>query len=121
MLSAYAVPILVVIGLYTAGAIGQLFAPRAFLGMLFGVKTDDAFTLFIARHWALLASLVGALLVYAAFHPEVRAPALLVAIVEKLSVAPLLFLGPWRRTPAATRMAVIDGAMGVILAGCLVG
>ncbi|HMK73296.1 MAG TPA: hypothetical protein VK454_08145 [Myxococcaceae bacterium] len=115
MLAAYAVPILVVIGIYTAGAIGQFFVPRTFLGLLFGVKTDDPFTLFIARHWALLASLVGALLVYAAFHPEVRTPAVAVAFVEKISLAPLVFLGGWRRTAAATRMAVIDAVMAVVL------
>jgi len=115
MISAHGVAILVATGVYTAGALLQLFAPRTSLALIFGVQTGDPFTLLISRHWGLLAALVGSLLVYSAFHPEVRAPVMVVAIVEKLVLAGLTFFGSWKRTPAATRTAVVDVAIAVLL------
>jgi hypothetical protein len=40
----------------------------------------------LARHWGLLIFCVGALLVYTAFYPPVRAPILLVAVIEKVGL-----------------------------------
>jgi hypothetical protein len=109
-------------GLYTGLALVQFLAPKRFLrAFTFGVDTDDAFTLLLARHWALLAALVGALLFYSASHPAVRAPAMAVAAVEKLAIAGLVFFGGWARTKAATRLAVVDAAMGAVLVVCLAG
>lgn len=115
MIASHSFAILVATGVYTAGAVLQLFAPRTSLAMIFGIQTDERFTLLIARHWGLLAALVGSLLVYSAFHPEVRAPVVAVAILEKLAFAGLAFFGSWKRTPAATRTAVVDVAIAVLL------
>jgi len=120
--SAHAGTVLLVVGLYTLLALPQVLVPRLFLARVtFGVQTDDAFTLLLARHWAVLAALVGGLLLYAAFHPEVQRPALLLGAVEKLALAALVFLGRWKRTPGATRLAAADALMGAALAGCLLG
>ena len=109
-------PLLLVIGLFTLGALPQFFVPRLTLfRVTFGVETNDPFTLLLARHWALLASLVGALLVYAAYHPPVRAAAMCVAGVEKLGLAGLVLFGGWKRTPTATRLAAADAVMGLVL------
>ena len=89
--------------------------------MTFGAQTADPFTLLLARHWALLAALLGGLLLYAVGHPEVRMPAMLMAAVEKLALAGLVFFGGWKRTPAATRLAVVDAVMGVVLLLALAG
>ena len=119
-MSSYLSTLLLVIGLYTAGALPQLFAPKFFLARVtFGVDTAEPFTLLLARHWALLAALVGALLVYAAYHPEVRAPAMLLAAVEKFGLAGAILFGGWKRTAAATRLAVADAVMATVLVLCL--
>jgi hypothetical protein len=121
-MSAYLPAILLVIGLYTALALPQVFAPKFFLEKVtFGAQSDDALTLLLARHWALLATLVGVLLIYAASHPEVRATAMVIAAVEKLALAAFVFFGGWKRTATATRTAVVDAAMGVVLLLCLPG
>lgn len=118
----YLSTLLLVVGLYTAGALPQVFAPRWFLQRVtLGVETNDALTLLLARHWAGLATLVGSLLVYAAYHPEVRAPAMFIGCVEKLAFAGLIFFGSWKRTATATRLALIDAVMGVVLLLGLVG
>jgi hypothetical protein len=107
--------ILVVTGVYTAAAILQFFAPRLGLTRLtFGADSSEPFTLLLAQHWALLAGLLGGLLVYAGYHPEVRGPVMLVAAVEKLGLAGLVLFGRWPRTPLATRMAVIDVVIAVV-------
>jgi hypothetical protein len=109
-------------GVYTLLALPQFFAPKFFLERVtFGAQTNDPLTLLLARHWALLAALVGALLIYAADHPEVRAPAMSIAAIEKLALAALIFFSGWKRTAAATRLAVVDAAMGVALVLALAG
>jgi hypothetical protein len=114
--------ILLVIGIYTLLALGQVFAPRLFLAKVtFGADTSDPLALLLARHWALLAALVGALLVYAAYHSEVQRPAMAIAAVEKLALAGLIFFGGWKRTPTSTRTAVVDAVMGLVLLLCLAG
>jgi hypothetical protein len=42
------------------------------LKVLFGQAPADALSRVIARHWALLVGLVGALLVYAAYYAEIQ-------------------------------------------------
>jgi hypothetical protein len=121
-MNAHLSVILYVVGVYTVLALPQFFAPRLCLEkMTFGAQTTDPLTLLLARHWALLSALVGGLLIYAAAHPEVRSPAMLIAAVEKLALAGLLFLGGWKRTAAATRLAVVDAVMGVVLVLALAG
>ena len=74
MLAAQIEWILLITGLATAGALALFLAPVPMLRMLFGQAPSDALSLLIARHWGLLVCLVGALLVYAAYHPEIRVP-----------------------------------------------
>jgi hypothetical protein len=122
MMSSHLHAILLVIGLYTVTALPQFFVPRLFLARVtLGAETSDPLTLLLARHWALLAALVGGLLVYAAYHPEVQGPAMAIAAVEKLALAALLFFGSWKRPAAATRLAVVDAGMGAVLVLCLAG
>jgi len=64
----------------------QFVAPAPILRMIFGATGEIG--LAVARHWGLLIFLVGALLIYAAFHPWVRGPAMVVAVIEKAVLGP---------------------------------
>ena len=86
MLAAHIELILLITGLATAGALVLFLAPVTMMKMLFGQAPSDALSLLIARHWGLLVCLVGTLLIYAAYHAEVRVPTLIVAIVEKAAL-----------------------------------
>src|SRR5713226_3791640 len=97
MLAAQIVPILLVTGLATAGALVLFLAPVTMMKMLFGQAPADALSLLIARHWGLLVCLVGALLIYAAYHAESRVPVLIVAIAEKAAFAFGMFISPFHR------------------------
>src|SRR5216684_8337375 len=106
--------ILVITGVATAGALTLALAPDMMMNMLFGQAPSDALSLLIARHWALLVGLVGALLVYAAYHAEIRVPTLIVAIVEKAVFALGMFISPFRRRPSVLVMALADAGMAAV-------
>jgi hypothetical protein len=121
MLAAHSELILLITGLATAGALVLCLAPVTMTKMLFGQAPSDAASLFIVRHWGLLVSLVGALLIYAAYHPDVRVPALVVAIVEKAAIALGLLISPLRRRPAVLLMVLADGGMALVFLVYLLG
>ena len=121
MLAAHIELILLITGLATAGVLIVSVAPVAVMKMLFGQAPSDALSLFIARHWGLLVCLVGALLMYAAYHAEVRVPTLIVAIAEKAALVLGLLLSPFRRRPTVLAMALADAGMSAVYVVYLTG
>jgi hypothetical protein len=106
--------ILVVTGGMTAGAIGFFLFPRLLLQRVFGVEEIGLAMTLVTRHWGLLLSLLGALLVYAAFEPGLRVSVMVVATIEKIVFAGLVFLGPLKRSGIAKCAAVGDGLMALL-------
>jgi hypothetical protein len=121
MLAAHIELILLITGLATAGALVLFLAPDTMMKLLFGQAPADALSRLIARHWGLLVFLVGALLVYAAYHADVRAPTLIVAIVEKVAFALGVFLSPFRRRPTVLVMGLADAGMAAVYLAYLTG
>ena len=106
--------ILVLTGLATASALVLFLAPVTMMRMLFGQAPSDALSILIVRHWGLLVGLVGTLLIYAAYHSEIRVPTLIVAIVEKAAFALGVFLSPFHRRPTVFAMALADAGMAAV-------
>jgi hypothetical protein len=106
--------ILLLTGLATAGALVMVLAPARTLKLLFGQSSFDTTSLLIARHWGLLIFLVGALLVYAASHAEIRGPTLIIAGIEKAAFASSVFLSPLRQYRMAFVAAVADASMAAL-------
>jgi hypothetical protein len=75
----------------------------------------------VARHWGLLTFLVGALLVYAAFHPSVRGPVMVVAVIEKVALGLGIFGTSLRTHPAAAAAAAGDSLIALIYVLYLAG
>ena len=121
MVAAQIELILLITGLATAGALVLFLAPVTMMKMLFGQAPDDALSLLIARHWGLLVCLVGALLIYAAYHAEIRVPTLIVAVVEKAAFALGVLLSPFRRRPAVLGIALADAGMAAVYLMYLTG
>src|SRR5262249_15248619 len=113
--------ILLISGLATAGFLVAFLAPVPVMKMLFGHAPSDALSLFSARHWGLLVGLVGALLIYAAYHAEVRVPTLIVAIVEKVALVLGLLISPFRKRPTVLAMALADAGMSAVYVMYLTG
>jgi hypothetical protein len=121
MLAAQIEWILWVTGLATAGAVVLFLAPDTMMKKLFGQAPADALSQLVARHWGLLIGLVGALLLYAAYHAEVRVPTLIVAIAEKAAFALGIFVSPFRNRPAVFAMALADTGMAAVYVLYLTG
>jgi uncharacterized membrane protein YczE len=121
MLAAQIEPILLLTGLATAGAVVLFLAPVTMMKLVFGQAPSDALSVLITRHWGLLVGLVGALLMYAAYHAEVRVPTLIFAIVEKAAIALGVSISPFRRRPAALVVALADAGMASLYLMYLAG
>ncbi|MCR9145238.1 MAG: hypothetical protein NXI24_23570 [bacterium] len=75
--------ILYVTGAITAGVALVAVAPAAVLQMLVGVQPGDHVGIFFARHWAIVVTIVGVLLMAAASQANLREPILIAACVSK--------------------------------------
>jgi len=113
--------ILVITGVATAGALTLALWPDMMMNMLFGQTPADAISILIARHRGLLVGLVGALLVYAAYHAEIRVPTLIVASAEKAAFAVGMFFSPFRQRKAVLVMALADAGMAAVYLIYLIG
>jgi hypothetical protein len=121
MLAGHIELILWVTGLATIGALVVFLAPVPVMKAVFGQAPPDALSLLIARHWGLLVSLVGALLIYAAYHAEVRIPVLTVAIVEKVVLVLGLLLSSFRRRAQVLAIVLGDTSMAMVYLFYLAG
>ena len=122
MISSNISTILLVTGLVTMQPLLQFLFPAAFLKLLNKIEIRDEAGLFFARHWGMMAFVVGGLLVYAAGQPEVRLPIVSAALIEKAALVLVIALN-WNK-PFGKGFAVallFDGACCVIYGLYLAG
>ena len=113
--------ILMVTGFVTMLPLLQFLFPAAFLKLHNKIETRDEAGLFFARHWGMMAFVVGGL-VYAAGYPQARLPIVGAALIEKAAMLLLIALN-WNR-PFGKGFAVtllFDGACCVIYGLYLAG
>jgi hypothetical protein len=89
--------------------------------MIYGEAPTDVVGLAVERHWGLLAFLIGALLIYAAFYPPIRNPVMVVAVIEKAALGLGLFGTSLRSHPAAAAAAASDSLIALIYVLYLAG
>ncbi|MFA6231535.1 MAG: hypothetical protein WC617_15380 [Rhodanobacter sp.] len=97
--------VLLVSGAFTMLPIVIFLLPTRGPRLLFGVDAPDGAGGLFTRHWSLLAPSLGALLIYAAWHPELRTPLMLAAGIEKAGLVGLI-LADWKK-PHTARMRPI--------------
>jgi len=113
--------ILVITGVLTASMLAQFVAPSWVVPHTFGELPSDPLSKMFARHWGLLLFCIGALLIYAAFHPSVRAPAMVVASIEKVGFVACVFGTSVRERRMASIMAAGDAVMVIMFVLYLAG
>jgi len=113
--------ILIVTGVLTATMLAQFVTPSWTLRHAFGEVPSGTVAIVLARHWGLLLFCVGMLLVYSAFHPTVRQPAVVLASVEKVGFAACVFGTSLRQRRIPSIMATGDALMAVIYVLFLLG
>lgn len=108
-------PVMLISGLITGTMIYAAIAPDAALQSMFGDALQGKLAQLLVRNWAILITLVGAMLIYGAFRPAVRNLVLLVAIVSKVAFIGLVVAYGFSGSSAGT--AIWLDAAFVILFG----
>lgn len=108
MFDSYVNILLLVSGLATCSAILQFLAPAKFTQKLFDVDISQPGVVMLSRHWSLLASLVGCLLLSGIVWPVMIPAAMLIAGIEKLVFASLLLFSGVPRSPVRWGFALSD-------------
>ena len=112
--------IMLITGLLTCTMIYALFLPDAALKSMFGESLGDtALAQIVVRSWGALITLIGAMLVYGAFRPQLRPMILAIAGLSKLTFVGLLLLMGSQYLPNTITTILVDGIAIVLFAFCL--
>ena len=109
--------IMLVSGLFTCSMLQAFIRPGASLTAMFGESTTETVGLMVVRNWGALIALVGAMLIYGAYHVDMRPIVLIVAGVSKLVFIGLIVSHGGRFLRGQAKMAiVVDSLMIVVFA-----
>jgi hypothetical protein len=107
--------IMLVSGLLTCTMIYAAIAPQAALRGTFGEALTGPVAEIVVRNWGVLITLVGAMLVYGAFHAAVRPLVLAVAAASKLVFILLVLAQGGRYLGHQAGIAIAIDAVWVVL------
>jgi hypothetical protein len=108
-------------GVLTCTMALAIVAPQLALQRTFGATLEGPLAEVVVRSWGMLVTLVGAMLIYAAYRPVYRPLVLLVAALSKAMLL-ILIAGPGREFAAtATPVIVADGLMVLLFSIYLLG
>ncbi len=112
--------IMLVCGVLTLTMVYAAVAPEAALRSIFGDSMDGgAIFEVVVRSWGALIALIGAMLVYGAFHPEVRPLVLVATAASKLVFITLIMVFGRQYLATAGPVVGIDLVMVGIFAAYL--
>jgi hypothetical protein len=92
-------------------------APQAALRGMFGETLDGPLAEIVVRNWAVLITLIGAMLIYGAYHASVRPLVLAVAALSKLAFIGLVLAQGSRYLGQQAGVAIAIDAVWVVLFG----
>jgi len=107
--------IMLVSGGLTFTMVYAALAPSAALRSSFGESLDGPLADIVVRNWGALIALIGAMLVYGAFRPAVRALALTVAGLSKIIFITLILTSGRQFLDEQIAVSVIVDSVMVIL------
>lgn len=106
--------IMLIVGVLTCTMVFAAIAPQAALRSTFGETLEGPLAGIVVRNWGALIALVGAMLIYGAYHPPVRALVLVVAAASKLVFIGLV-LSHGRRYLGKAGLALAVDSLAVVL------
>lgn len=115
MASRLAKPVLIVSGLVTCTMAYAAIDPAGALASTFNSSLDGPAAEVVVRNWGVLITLIGLMLIYAAFKPQVRGLVLTVATVSKLTFAGLILSQADAFAGGSALMAVGVDAVFILL------
>lgn len=104
--------IMLVSGVITFTMISAAFAPQLALSSMFGSSLEGALAEVIVRQFGVAVALVGGMLIYGAFNPDVRPLVLIVASIGKLAFVTLVVVYGFAQQ--LMHVVIMDGSMVLI-------
>jgi hypothetical protein len=113
--------IMLVAGALTCTMIYAAIAPQAALRSTFGEALEGQVAEIVVRNWGVLIALIGAMLLYGAYHPPVRPLVLSVAATSKIVFIGLVLAHGGRYLGQAGVAIAIDVIMVALFVSYLIG
>jgi len=110
--------IMLMSGALTCTMVYAVVAPQAALRSTFGETLEGPLAEIVVRNWGALITLVGTMLIYGAFNPQVRSLALTVAGASKLVFAALVLSHGGRYLGHQAGIAIAIDLVWVALFAC---
>ena len=110
--------IMLMSGALTCTMVYAVIAPQAALRSTFGETLEGPLAEIVVRNWGALITLVGAMLIFGAFNPQVRSLALTVAGASKLVFAALVLSQGGRYLGHQAGIAIAIDLVWVALFAC---
>jgi len=110
--------IMLMSGALTCTMVYAVIAPQAALRSTFGETLEGPLAEIVVRNWGALITLVGTMLIYGAFNPQVRSLALTVAGASKLVFAALVLSHGGRYLGHQAGIAIAIDLVWVALFAC---
>ena len=107
--------IMLVSGALTCTMIYAAIAPQAALRSTFGETLEGPLAAIVTRNWGILITLIGAMLIYGAYHAPVRRLVLAVAALSKLAFIALVLAQGSRYLGQQAGIAIAVDALWVVL------
>lgn len=107
--------IMLVCGLLTCSMIFAAIAPQSALHSMFGTTLEGAVAEIVVRNWGALIAIVGAMLIYGAYHLPSRPLVLTVASVSKLIFISLALLYGRQYLDQQVGVAIVTDFVMVLL------
>jgi hypothetical protein len=112
--------VMVVSGLLTLTMLYAAVSPVAAAQSFFGETPEGAMASVVVPNWGVLIGLMGALLIYGAFHAPSRKLALVVAGASKVAFIALVLMQGDRYLAGLQTAIIIDAVMVLLFAAYLV-
>jgi hypothetical protein len=112
--------IMSIAGVLTLTMLYAAISPEAASQQMFGETPSGAFVSIVVPNWGVLIGLMGALLLYGAFHPAARAPALVIAGTSKIAFIALVLQQGERYLAGLQTAVIVDSVFVVLFALCLI-
>jgi hypothetical protein len=108
--------VMVVAGLLTLTMLYAVVSPQAAIQSYFQETPEGAMASVIVPNWGILIGLMGALLLYGAFHAPSRKLALVVAGASKIAFIALILMQGDRYLAGLQTAVIVDSVMVVLFA-----
>lgn len=108
--------LMVVAGLLTLTMLYAAVSPSAAVRSYFGESAEGAMASIVVPNWGILIGLMGALLIYGAFHAPSRKLALVVAGASKIAFIALILTQGQAYLAGLQTAVIVDSVMVVLFA-----